>query len=223
MGAYGLILAMLLALLACFISVPAGAQRLAAPSASTVAKVTPPPTSAVVVQPGDMVRVTVWRKPELSGDFLVASDSTLKHPLFQDIKVGGLSVPDAHKRVEDYLRRLETNPQVSIEPLFRVSVGGEVRNPNLYSLSPETNIAQAVALAGGANERGRLDRVRLLRGGSESMIDLTAASGEALRSPIASGDQLIVGRRGDFMRDYGALLFSAIGAAAAITSLFLHR
>ena len=45
------------------------------------------------LKPGDMVRVTVWRKPELSGDFRVLADGSIAHPLYQAINVtGGLVI-----------------------------------------------------------------------------------------------------------------------------------
>ena len=42
-----------------------------------------------VLRPGDMLRITVWRHPEMSGDFAVAPDSTLVHPLYQAVRVAG--------------------------------------------------------------------------------------------------------------------------------------
>jgi protein involved in polysaccharide export with SLBB domain len=181
------------------------------------------PALTLVLRPGDMVRVNVWRKPELSGDFLVAADSTLKHPLYREVKVAGLTVPAARDKIVQYLTALETSPQLSIEPLFRVSVGGEVRNPSLYSLSPETSIAQAVALAGGPTERGRIDRVRLMRGGRETMLDLTQATADALSAPISSGDQILVGRASNKMRDYVLPIFGTLGGLAAIASLIINH
>lgn len=179
--------------------------------------------AAIVLRAGDLVRVTVWRKPELSGDFLVAADSTLKHPLYREVKIGGMTVAAARERIVVYLSTLENSPQVSIEPLFRVALGGDVRNPNLYNLSPETSIAQAVALAGGPSERGRLDRVRLLRDGRETLIDLTGASGAGVTSTVASGDQIIVGHKSSVFRDYilpGALL---VGSLASVAGFFVNR
>lgn len=176
--------------------------------------------TAVFITPGDYVRVTVWRKPELSGEFLVAADSSLKHPLYQDVKVAGATVAAAQERVRTYLLRLEATPQVSIDPLFQVAVGGEVRNPNLYRLAPETNLAQAVALAGGPSERGRLDRVRLLRGGRTYNIDLAGADGAGVQMPIQSGDRIFVGRRSDLLRDNIAPLASLAGAAVSVALLF---
>ena len=178
---------------------------------------------ASILRPGDLVRVTVWRKPELSGDFLIAADSTIKHPLYREIKVAGLSVRDARERLVVFLRDLENSPQVAIEPLFRVSVFGEVRTPSLYTLSPETNIAQAVAIAGGVTEKGRLDRVRLLRDGRETVIDLNSATTDAIRTPIASGDQIIVARRRSFFREYALPVVQTVGSVAAVVSIFYRR
>src|SRR5215218_6153155 len=51
-----------------------------------VAAQTPAPaprTEAVSLSPGDSVRITVWRKPEFSGDFIVAPDGTISHPLYR--------------------------------------------------------------------------------------------------------------------------------------------
>src|SRR5512142_2074122 len=115
------------------------------------------------LRPGDAVRIVVWRKPEMSGDFQVAADGSVKHPLYRDLKVAGLSMEKVQANLRNLLASYEADPQFLVEPLFRVAVAGEVRKPDLYTLPLETTIGQAVALAGGATERGRLDRVKLIR------------------------------------------------------------
>ena len=183
----------------------------------------PASTASLVLRPGDLVRIAVWRKPELSGDFLIGADSTLKHPLYREVRVAGLSAAAAREQIALYLRALESNPQVSIEPLVRVSVGGEVRNPNLYTLSPETSVSQAVALAGGPTERGRLDQVRLVRDGRLTMLDLSAPDATILATPVASGDQISLQRRSAVFRDYGLPAFNVLGGLAAVLGLFIGR
>jgi len=172
-----------------------------------------------VLQPGDVVRLMVWRKPELSGELVVATDSSLKHPLFQEVKVGGVSLIVAKERLREFLARYESDPQFVIEPLFRVGVGGEVRSPNLYSLPRETTIAQAIALAGGPTERGRLDRIVLIRDGRIVKIDLTDPASTWANASIHSGDRIGVMRRRDLLRDYAAPLASVTAALVSVIAL----
>lgn len=176
-----------------------------------------------MLRPGDLVRVSVWRKPEMSGDYILAADSTIKHPLYREIRLAGLSVREARERLVVFLRDFENSPQVSIEPLFRVSVFGEVQNPSLYTMPPETSIAQAVAMAGGVTERGRMDHVRLLRDGRESVVDLNSAITDAIKTPIASGDQIIVARRSRIFRDYALPILTSVGSIAAVINVFYRR
>ena len=122
-----------------------------------------------------------------------------------------------------FLKNLENSPQVAIEPLFRVSVFGEVQNPSLYTMSPETSIAQAVAIAGGVTERGRMDHIRVLRDGRETVVDLNSATTDAIKTPVASGDQIIVARRGRFFRDYALPVLQSVGSIAAVVSIFYRR
>jgi len=171
-----------------------------------------------LLSPGDVLRITVWRSLEFSGEFVVAPDSTLVHPLYQGVKVGGVRVSMVKARLRGFLTAYEQNPQVVVEALFPVTVAGEVRLPNLYSLPQGTTIAQAIGRAGGPTERGRLDRVRLLRQGQEVMIDASAAQQQYAATPILSGDQLFVGRRSDFnlLRDALGPVASLAAAAAAV-------
>ena len=175
-----------------------------------------------VLRPGDVVRVIVWQEPDLSGEFTIAPDSTLVHPLYSGVKVAGIPVAEARARLEGLLRRYESSPQFVIEPLVRVAVAGEVRQPSLYSLSPSVTIAEAVALAGGATDRGRLDRVTLVRDGSQWVYDLTDPRGEAAQLPVRSGDRILVARSSRVFRDYIVPAISIVGSIATIINLSLR-
>lgn len=169
--------------------------------------------SEPVLSPGDMVRIMVWQKPEFSGEFIVAADGGIRHPLYQDAKVAGVPMTTATERIRQRLARFfDRNLEMVVEPLFRVTVGGEVRQPSLYSLPPETTVAQAVALAGGVTERGRLNQVRLVRGGQATILDLASQNAETLHLTIRSGDQIVVRRKGDFLRD-------VLGPLASVTAI----
>jgi protein involved in polysaccharide export with SLBB domain len=54
-----------------------------------------PSSDQAVLSPGDSVRIVVWRKPEFSGDFVVAPNGTITHPLFRAVQVGGIPFANA--------------------------------------------------------------------------------------------------------------------------------
>jgi polysaccharide export outer membrane protein len=188
-------------------------------AAAVSAQAAPKATTTLLLRPGDALRITVLRHPELSGEFLVNGDGVLVHPLYRDLRVSGVPLSETEQLVRSVLARFDAKPEFVIDPLFQVSIAGEVRQPNLYALRPTTTIERAVALAGGVSERGRLDRVRLFRGGSEYQIDLTRPERGMSVDLIQSGDQIVVTRRSSVFRDYIAPAGSIIGALAAVINI----
>lgn len=179
--------------------------------------------SASMLTPGDSVRIMVWRKPEFSGDFVVAPDSSITHPLFRSVKVAGMPYATAEANLRRFLSGFEENPQFVMEPLVRVAVSGEVRSPQLYALRPETTIAEAVARAGGAREEGAPHRTRVLRldaSGRQQqfVVDLTNPESGAGTFHVRSGDQIIVPERKNFLR---SVLLPTLGVIGSIASLGL--
>jgi polysaccharide export outer membrane protein len=177
---------------------------------------------SLVLRPGDALRITVWRNPELSGEFAISGDGSITHPLYRSVRVTGIPLSAAESRVRAFLLRLENNPEFVVEPLLHVAIGGEVVRPNLYTLRPETSVADAVALAGGPTDRGRRDRVRLLRDGGETVLDLTKPQAGLAAMPIRSGDQLLVDRKSAVFRETLAPIITVAGATAAILNVILR-
>src|SRR2546430_14927422 len=157
-----------------------------------------------VLRPGDRLRVTVGRHPEMSGDFAVAPDSTLVHPLYRTVKVAGAPMAAVRERLRAVLVTYEQGVDFVIEPLFAVTVAGEVRQPNLYQLPQGTTFAQAIARAGGPTELGRLDEVHVIRRDRTMVINLAQDYSRYEGVPVASGDQVLVARRSNFnvLRDF---------------------
>jgi polysaccharide export outer membrane protein len=140
----------------------------APPPASTPASASPPPASAqaaaVVPAPGgadsdyvigsrDVLTVTVFGEPDLSGPFRVDGDGTITYPLIGRVPASGLTA----RTLEDRLRTLLANgylkhPQVRVEvDQYRsqsVFVIGEVREPGRYPLTGDMTLIEALAAAG---------------------------------------------------------------------------
>jgi polysaccharide export outer membrane protein len=171
------------------------------------------------LQPGDVVQVTVWERPELSGEFTVAPDGSLNHPLYRQVRVTGIPVGQVEERVRSFLSQYEANPQMVVQPLYQVAISGPVMRPDIYNLPPGTTIAQAVTQAGGITETGKRDDVMLIRDARETELDLTEA--EAIQMPIQSGDQILVktkGSAGAFVRVVVPLIH-AVSVVANIVNI----
>ncbi|HEY3012803.1 MAG TPA: polysaccharide biosynthesis/export family protein [Gemmatimonadales bacterium] len=190
-------------------------------SGAVLAQSTAPSTEQIMLAPGDSVRVVVWRKPEMSGDYIVGPDGTITHPLYRAVRVGGVPFATAEANVRSFLARFEQDPQFVLEPLVRVAVSGEVGRPQVFALRPETSIADAVAQAGGPNQFGNRNKVRVLRkdaSGRERELTVSlldpSGSGAALR--VHSGDQIVVDRKKSFFKDIFMPALGLFGSAASI-------
>jgi polysaccharide export outer membrane protein len=157
----------------------------------------------------------------MSGDFIVAPDGTITHPLYRAVRVGGVPFSTAESNVRAFLARFEQDPQFVLEPLVRVAVSGEVGRPQVFALRPETSIADAVAQAGGPSQFANRNRVRVLRrdpGGRERelSVSLLDATGTAANIRVRSGDQIVVDRKKSVFRDIFLPALSVIGSAASV-------
>jgi len=101
----------------------------------------------------DVLTVTVYDQPELSGKFNVEADGSFAYPLLGRIVAGGLTLRalevDLRKRLSDgYLK----NPQVSVAieqyRSQRIFIMGEVRAPGTYQLTGDMTLIEALARAG---------------------------------------------------------------------------
>ena len=191
-------------------------------ASSSLAAQTPAPAQRQHLLPGDQIRIAVWRQLEFSGDFFVATNGTIIHPLYREVQVTGIPLNEVEDRLRAFLSRYTTNPQFVIEPLVRIIIAGEVRNPNIYSVPPETTIAQALALAGGATDNGRIEDVRIVRDRQEIRLDVSKPDSDASVLQIRSGDRILIGRKRQSILQIIGPVTSTIAAAAAITSLFLR-
>ena len=179
--------------------------------------------SAVVLAPGDIVRIAVWRNTELSGEFTVAPDGSITHPLYREVRVAGIPLPEVERRIGAFLAKYgEGNAAFAVTALIRVFVGGEVRLPNVYTLPPGSTIAQAIAAAGGPSERARLNGVQILRNAHRFALDLTDAAPQVMQAQVRSGDQIFVPRTHNVFAEYVVPASSLLAAGAAIASIIIQ-
>lgn len=143
------------------------------------------------LQPGDVVRLRIWREPDLSGDFPIDETGTAVFPLIGPRKVTDTSASELKRELieayETYLR----NPSIDVILLRRVNVLGAVNKAGLYPVDPTMTVADVLALAGGTTSIGNPNKVRLIRDGETITTSLSQRTviGEL---EVRSGDQFYV-------------------------------
>jgi polysaccharide export outer membrane protein len=132
-------------------------------TASAVGVCAPAPTvnTDYVLGAGDVIKVTVFQSPELSLEARIPESGTVSYPLLGDVKLGGLTISQAEKRLAEGLLagKFLKQPQVSILVTqlrgSQASVLGHAVRPGRYSLElATTRLSDLMALAGGVAPDG---------------------------------------------------------------------
>lgn len=172
------------------------------------------------VQPGDLIRLKVWREPEMSGDVVIDAAGEATLPRLGPVHVVGWD-PDSLRRflVSRYAKYLK-DPAIDVKVLPRVTILGAVRSPGVQNLDPTLTIADALALAGGASADGKQNNVELRRRGARIPVKLNLATRLA-DTPIRSGDQLVVPQRSWLSRNTG-VVFGVISVGTSLAYLLFR-
>jgi polysaccharide export outer membrane protein len=171
---------------------------------------------------GDVIRILIWREPDLSGDFIVDEHGVVTLPMLGTRSV--LNTPISSLRdslIADYAVQLR-NPSVTITPLRRIYVLGEVNKPGIYTVDPTISLLGAVGLAGGATELGDIKHLRVVRGGVV-VTDKVASKSSLSEGDVRSEDQVFVERRGWLDRNSTFVASAGVSAVTLAISLILTR
>ncbi|RIL04877.1 MAG: hypothetical protein DCC71_12460 [Proteobacteria bacterium] len=154
-----------------------GAALLAACSHGTV----PPPEAGpmdradYVIGPADILRIQVWRQPELSAEVPVRPDGKISAPLVNDVQAAGLTTTELRDVVAQALSEYVTAPDVTV--IVReirsknVQVVGEVgRSGAVVPLATDLRALDAIAIAGGFTPYADKGDIHILRPNPDGSI-----------------------------------------------------
>jgi polysaccharide export outer membrane protein len=143
------------------------------PAAADAAKPTDTTKPAEVVPAGyvvgdsDIIRVNVWKEPEVSQTAVVRTDGNISLPLINEVKVSGMTPLQIQDMVAEKLKGFLNNPQVTVTVVEirskRAFITGEVARPGTYSLNAQTTVLQLIAQAGGFTPFAKKDSIVVLR------------------------------------------------------------
>lgn len=171
-----------------------------------------PPTSSAFqsggsgnIGAGDLIEITVFDTPELSGKARVSNSGDISLPLLGVLHVNGLTTDQAQKLVADSLiqKQLVKDPQVSVfvaeYATQGVSILGEVKHPGIFPSLGQHRLLDYISLAEGLTPMAGTS-VTITPRGSAAPRTLTLPS---ISSPtpdqnpeILPGDTIFVAKTG---------------------------
>lgn len=124
----------------------------------------------------DVLTITVWREPELSGTVMVRPDGMVTLPLLNDVHAAGLTPDELKGSLTEKLGAFVNSPQVTVAVREinsrKVFIIGQVGHEGSYRINSTTTVLQIIAEAGGlrdfANRKG-IYVLRTVNGGQQRL------------------------------------------------------
>src|SRR6201988_5084139 len=112
------------------------------------------------IGPQDVLRIDVWKEPEITRTIPVRPDGKISLPLLNDVQAAGLTAVELANSIRDSLKKFINNPQVTMTVTEinsrRIYVTGEVTRPGAMPLLPNMTVLQAVSSSGGFTQFARI-------------------------------------------------------------------
>jgi protein involved in polysaccharide export with SLBB domain len=173
------------------------------------------------LQPGDVIRLRIWREPDLSGEFPVDESGTAVFPKLGPTKVASITADSLRTMLVATYSQYLRDPAIEVTFLRRVTILGAVNHPGIYPVDPTMTVHDAFALAGGTIPTGSPKHFKLRRNGKEIDVDFSQDTPIG-RTSIRSGDELYVPERSWFARNGIYVVGAVITATAIIVSTVIR-
>jgi len=125
-----------------------------------------PSANDYVIGADDVLKISVWKEPDLTETLPVRPDGKISMPLLNDIPAAGLTPLQLKDSVTEKLKKYIADPRVTVVVTAmnsrRIFVTGEVTHSGPMTLLPHMTVLQALAEAG-FTQFANLKAIYLLR------------------------------------------------------------
>lgn len=156
-----------------------------------------------LIQPGDVLEISVWKEEDLLKQVLVRPDGGISFPLAGDMQAANKSVSDLKTVLTERLEKYIPDPLVTVGVLKldgnKIYVIGKVNRPGEFIATRNLDVVQALSMAGGMTPYAAANKILILRrsAGKQAAISFRYGDiekGEDLNQNIIlkSGDVVLV-------------------------------
>ena len=154
------------------------------------------------VGPQDLLSISVFGVQDLTKEVRVNSNGQISLPLIGAVMAGGRTIPEleaelARKYSDGYLQKPQVSVFVKEFTSQRVTLEGAIVKPGIYPITGKTTLLQAIALAGGIDDKtadlGGIVLMRQVNGKRmAAAYDLRQVRKGVVDDPLVYGDDIIV-------------------------------
>jgi polysaccharide export outer membrane protein len=127
-----------------------------------------------IVMAGDVLDITVYREPDLSGKYNVPPSGLITYPLIGKIQFKDKTLEGVSDDLTAKLREFLVDPQVTVlllprdkslasGTLITITVLGEVKQPGEYEIETGSKLTNTLARAGGLTDKANNKSIKVLR------------------------------------------------------------
>ena len=159
-------------------------------------------SNSYVIGPSDVLTVTVWKEPTLSGTILVRPDGMITVPLLGDVQASGLTPLQLADQIATKLKKYIQDPNVSVvvSQIHSkvVYLLGEVGKKGPVEMTPGMTLLEAIASAGGLTDYANAKKIYILRDEAGKHEKIPVHYKEALKGDsefnlvLEPGDTIVV-------------------------------
>ncbi len=133
------------------------------------AKEPDPRRQEFVLGAADVLKISVWKNPELSAEAIVRPDGTISLPLVGEIAAGGRTPRELQfaiaQKLAAYIKDESTGVTVAVVGVnsYRFVVVGNVEHGGTFTSNHYATVTEAMALAGGPNRFAEPEQIIVIR------------------------------------------------------------
>jgi|SRR5690349_1406795 len=182
---------------------PNGPQVYDAPKVTTGENPSAQPVDpkSYLIGPEDVLRIEVFRDPDMTRTASVRPDGKITMPLIGDLQAENLTPERLSAQIKEALSQFENNPQVDVSVLAvnskSFTVIGRVNRVGKWPLVTPIRVFDAIGLAGGFQDFANDKDIQIVRGADRlhfNYRDFVKGKKEALNQNVwlQNGDTIVV-------------------------------
>ena len=133
----------------------------------------------------DVLKISVWKDESLTAEVAILADGFVSFPLVGTIRAGGKTLDQFTDDLKKALAYFVSDPSVSVvvaeAKSLKIYVIGKVNRPGEFLVGHQTDVMQALSLAGGITPYASQSNIKILRRLDERQIVFPFDYGDVIK------------------------------------------